>query len=177
MDVEEAEYTRVRYKRSFLVPSQYDWRSAVEPYFKTHEDKYLWNTELRLRIQTDSDTGRQVMKLHKMSGSTSPYLRTVSRVLLSGREYAALDVVRGDRLNKTRHYDNHGGQVFSIDVYGGELEGLILCKVETEGLEELTRLEPPAYVAREVTGDVFFTGGVLCRTTRPELMDKLPTFG
>ena len=65
--------------------------------------------------------------------------------------------------------------MFSIDVFEGELGGLILCEIEAEGIEELMLAKPPSYVKYEVTEDSFFTGGNLCRTTRAELLHKLGT--
>ena len=80
---EETKYTRIEHERRFLVSPRADWRSLVEPYSKTFEDKYLLNTRLRLRVLTDSDTGRRVIKLNKKFESPSPYFRTISRILLS----------------------------------------------------------------------------------------------
>ncbi|MEA2602730.1 MAG: hypothetical protein QOF89_3722 [Acidobacteriota bacterium] len=173
MDAEEIKYTRVEYERRFLVLPQEDWRSAVEPYAKTFEDKYLRNTRLRLRIQTDTDTGRRLIKLTKKLESESPYFQRIGRILLSPDEYELLAELEGDRLNKTRHYHLDRGQVFSIDVFEGELDGLVLCETEADGLEELMSIQAPAYTRREVTEDPFFTGGNLCRTTRAELLRKI----
>jgi CYTH domain-containing protein len=176
MDAEETKYTRVEYERRFLVSPHADWRSVVESYSKTFEDKYLFNTRLRLRILTDTDTGRRLIKLNKKFESASPYFQTISRILLSPGEYELFDGLDGDRLRKTRYYHNHLGRVFSVDVFEGELEDLVLCETEAEGLEDLMRAEFPAYATHEVTGDPFFTGGNLCRTKRADLLTKLSTF-
>lgn len=176
MDIEEAKYTRVEYERRFLVSSGYDWRSAVESYSKSFEDKYLRDARLRLRILTDLDTGRRVIKLNKKYESDSPYFRAVSRILLTPEEHTLLDALEGNRLRKTRYYHNYRGRIFSVDVFESELEGLILCETEADGLEELMLAEPPDYARREVTEDPFFTGGNLCRTSRQELMRKLSAF-
>lgn len=173
VDAEEAKYTRVEYERRFLVSPHADWSSAVEPYSKSFEDKYLRHARLRLRVLTDSDTGRRVIKLTKKFESASPYFQTINRILLSPGEYELLAGLEGDRLRKTRHYQHYLGRVFSIDVFADELEGLVLCEVEATGLEELMEAEPPAYAKYEVTGDAFFTGGNLCRTTRADLLRKL----
>lgn len=117
MDNEEIKYTRIEYERRFLVSPQADWKSAVESYSKTFEDKYIHDARLRLRILTDSDTGRRVIKLNKKFDSPSPYFRTGSRILLSQSEYELLDNLEGDRLKKTRHYHNYLGRVFSVDVF------------------------------------------------------------
>jgi hypothetical protein len=103
MSTDELKYTRVEYERRFLVSPSSDWRSAVEAYSKTFEDNYLRGTRLRLRILTDSDTGRRVIKLTKKFESPSPYFRTISRILLSRGEYALLNGLEGDRLTKTRY--------------------------------------------------------------------------
>ncbi|HKY06105.1 MAG TPA: hypothetical protein VJQ56_14515 [Blastocatellia bacterium] len=175
METEEAKYTRVEYERRFLVSPRIDWRSVVEPYSKRFDDKYLRNTRLRLRLLTDSDTGRQLIKLNKKLDSASPYYKTISRILLSPGEYELFDAMDGDRLRKTRFYHRTLDRVFSIDVFEGELEGLVLCETEAEGLEELMKVEPPEYVEQEVTEDVFFTGGNLCQITHTQLHQKLST--
>lgn len=176
MNSEEAKYPRTEYERRFLVSPRAPWRNSVEPYSKTFEDNYLRNTRLRLRLLTDSDTGRRLIKLTKKVESASPYLTTISRILLSPGEHELLGGLEGDRLRKVRYYHHHVGRVFSIDVFEGELEGLVLCETEAEDLADLMMITPPAYAVREVTEDPFFTGGNLCRTTRAELMTKLATF-
>ncbi|MFL6236526.1 MAG: hypothetical protein ACJ76N_25575 [Thermoanaerobaculia bacterium] len=126
-----------------------------------------------MRILTDSDTGRRLLKLTKKAESASPYFQTISRILLSPGEHELLDSFAGYRLRKVRHYHNDRGRVFSIDVFEGELEGLVLCETEAEGLDELVAIEPPVYAEREVTEDPFFTGGNLCQITRADLLRKL----
>ena len=172
-DIDEMKYSRVEYERRFLVSRNADWRNDVESYFKTFEDKYLTDSRLRLRILTDSDSERRVLKLNKKSDSASPYFRTVSRILLSPDEYCLLDRLPGDRIRKTRFYQTYRGRVFSIDVFDGDLDGLVLCETEADGLEELMSAEPPPYAAQEVTSDPFFEGGNLCRASRADLKRKL----
>lgn len=173
MEADEIKYTRIEHERRFLVLPHEDWRSAVEPYSKTFEDKYLRNTRLRLRVQTDTDTGRRLIKLTKKLESESPYFQRIGRILLSPGEYEILAALAGDPLRKTRHYHVDRGRFFSIDAFEGELGGLILCEAEAEGLEELMSIQAPAFAGPEVTEDPFFTGGNLCRTTRATLLRKL----
>src|ERR1051325_3713583 len=100
----ESKYTRVEYERRFLVSDKADWQSVIEPYSKRFEDKYLSGTRLRLRVLTDSETRRCVIKLTKKSESTSPYFRTISRIMLSENEYELFNSLPGHRLTKTRRY-------------------------------------------------------------------------
>lgn len=172
----ELKYTRVEYERRFLVPFNSNWRDSVESYSKIFEDKYLRGTRLRLRVLTDSDSERRVIKLTKKAASSSPYYHTISRIMLSQEEYDFLNRLEGHRLMKTRYYHAFRARVFSVDVFQGELDGLILCETEADGLEDLMSAEPPAYATIEVTEDPFFEGGTLCRATRSELARKLTQF-
>jgi CYTH domain-containing protein len=173
----EARYSRIEYERRFLVSPVADWRSAAEPYFKIFEDKYLLDSRLRLRVLTDSDTGRRVNKLTKKAESSSPYYSAINRILLSNRELELMDSLDGYRLSKRRYYHDHKGRVFSIDVFEGELAGLVLCETEAASLDELMLAEPPPFAGSEVTEDPFFTGGNLARTPRAELLERLAVFG
>jgi CYTH domain-containing protein len=97
----------------------------------------------------------------------------VSRILLAPGEYALLGALPGNRLKKVRYYHNYLGRMFSIDVFEGQLEGLILCETEANGLEDLMSAEPPSYTRLEVTEDPFFEGANLCRATHLDLTLKI----
>ena len=172
MDI-ETKYTLTEYERRFLVAPDIDWHSIVEPYSKRLKDKYIDGTRLRLRVMTDLDTGRQVIKLTKKAESPSPYFRTLSRILLSPAELDVFGRLDGFSINKVRHYFNHHGNVYSLDVFEDDLEGLLLSEVSGESLEELMSIESPPISFREVTEEGFFDGGNLCRITGDELAVKL----
>jgi CYTH domain-containing protein len=129
-----------------------------------------------LRLLTNSDTKGQIIKLNKKFESNSPYFQTISRILLSPSEYRLFEQIEGDWLRKTRYYHTYLGNRFSIDVFKGELEGLILCEVEANNLHELMNIKFPEYAKHEVTEDTFFTGGNLCRITHSEIQKKLSAF-
>ena len=174
--MEQAKYTRVEYERRFIVSPDANWRNAVESYSKRFEDKYLRNTRLRLRVLTDLDTGRRVFKLTQKLESESPYHHIISRILLSPDEYQLMDGLEGHSLEKVRYYHNHLGRMFSVDVFEGELDGLVICETESDGLEDLMSAEPPDYATHEVTADPFFEGGNLCRASRSDLRRELSRF-
>lgn len=176
MNQEAAKYSRIEYERRFLVASDSDWQRFVEPYSKTFVDKYLTNSRLRLRLLTDSDSDRQLIKLTKKYESDSLYFQQISTIILSSAEYQIFDALEGNRLKKVRYYHNYQGQVYSIDVFENELKGLILCETERDNLEDLMSAEFPDYASREVTEDSFFTGGNLCGVTQSELLKKLADF-
>ena len=176
MNAEAVKYSRIEYERRFLVSADAVWKNYAESFSKTFEDKYIRDARLRLRLLTDSDTNRQLIKLTKKYESDSPYYQQICTIILSPDEYQLLDALEGNRLRKIRYYHNYGGRVFSIDVFEDDLDGLILCETEADGLEDLLSVKPPIYAKHEVTEDAFFTGGNLCRTTRADLLDKLSAY-
>jgi CYTH domain-containing protein len=70
---------------------------------------------------------------------------------------------------KRQYYDDCDGLVFSINVFHGDLDGLILCETETESMDALMAARLPPYARQEVTEDRSFAGGSLCRAERPEI--------
>lgn len=173
MNAEAAKYSRIEYERRFLVSPDSDWKIHAEPYSKTYDDKYLHDSRLRLRVLTDSDSNRRLIKLTKKFESESPYFQMITSIILSPDEYQIFNSLKSSPLKKTRYYHNYRGQIFSIDVFEGELKGLILCETESDSLESLMSAEFPLYAKLEVTEDAFFTGGHLSRTLSLDLRNKL----
>ena len=162
-------YTRIEYERRFLVDPAADWQRNAKPVSKLLDDRYLTCGKLRLRRIEDSDTDRIAWKLTNKYDSDSPFAQPVVSVWLSSEEYEALSGLPGHSVSKRRYYDERDGLIFSIDVFHGELDGLILCETESESLAGLSAVRFPPYERWEVTEDVFFTGGFLCRAGRPHL--------
>lgn len=55
------------------------------------------------------------------------------------------------QINKTRHFIPHGELTFEVDVFHDENDGLVLAELEIPTKE--TRVELPAWIGEEVTGD------------------------
>ncbi len=60
-----------------------------------------------------------------------------------------------------------------LNVFDGELSGLILCEKEAPSREAASALVFPDWVGREVTADGFFTGGQLSRISASGLKARL----
>jgi CYTH domain-containing protein len=173
MTTDDGKYSRVEYERRFLVRADAPWRAAVAPGARSIDDKYLHGTRLRLRIVCDLESGERTIKLTKKAESPSAFHRTLSRILLTPAEYEVFDRLDGDRLTKVRRHCAHAGHRYAVDEFDGELDGLVLCELEADGLEELLRAGAPPFAEREVTEDPFFDGGNLARTRRVALLAKL----
>lgn len=166
-------YSRWEHERRFLVRAEDAGFLSDRPRFRLVEDRYLSCGRLRLRKLTDSMSGAVTFKLTKKYPPASDLSQPIVTTLLSSGEHAALLALAGADLRKRRFNDDVEGRVFAVDVFEGPLAGLVTCSIETDTLEELTRVTLPPYAGPEVTHDPFFCGGRLCLATAEELARAL----
>ena len=169
-----SQHARTEYERRFLVDPA--WRPPLDRTRKRIEDLYVRGTALRLRVQTELDTGRRLVKLTKKVQAGAPYAHELSTIVLSYDEHKLFDAMPGDRLVKVRYYVSlqvKPMRIAAVDVFEGELAGLVTCEIEAESTGALLSIRPPEFATVEVTNDAFFTGGVLCRAPRAELLARL----
>jgi len=76
-------------------------------------------------------------------------------------------MTEGRRLEKRRHVLREGGLEVEIDVYGGDLEGLIVAEIEFGTEEEAKEFNPPNWLGEEVTGDHRYMNETLATTGLP----------
>jgi CYTH domain-containing protein len=83
----------------------------------------------------------------------------------SGLFYANREQRQGNVIEKTRHLVPHGGRVFEVDVFGGELEGLVVAELEADDAALVTDL--PDWIDEEVTFDPSYKNAVLALQGAP----------
>ena len=66
---------------------------------------------------------------------------------------ASWDLTRGRRIHKRRHVLPLGGHAVELDVFTGDLDGLVLAEVEFATDDEMAAFTPPDWFGREVTDD------------------------
>ena len=126
-------------------------------------DHYLPNTRLRLR-KMESITGNEVVyKLTQKyrSETQNAYETTITNLYLTEAEYNFLLPLEANVIRKRRYPYNAQNHDFSIDVFEGRHQGLILAEMEVEKTTELDDPVLPLFVYKDVTGDPFFSGGSL----------------
>jgi adenylate cyclase len=62
-------------------------------------------------------------------------------------------LTEGRRLHKRRHVLPHEGLEIEVDVYAGELDGLVIAEIEFGSEEEARAFAPPGWLGEDVTGD------------------------
>ena len=122
---------------------------------------------------TDSVTGARELKFCKKYGGDDPVSAPITNLYLSEAEFAALAVLPARTITKRRYRLTHGGRDFGVDVFEGDLAGLVLCEAEDESRAAVLALVFPPWAGREVTEDPFFTGGNLCGVSAAELAARL----
>lgn len=161
-------YARVEEERRFLLeklPSDLE----VDRYSRI-VDHYLVDTRLRLR-RIESASGEVLVSKFGQkfrSKQQSAHQTMMTNIYLDGAEYRTLARLGGDKLVKRRYLYRHGGLQYSIDVFEGPLDGLILAEIEKQADMDISSLPLPPFAVREVTDDPHFNGGMLSKLSKDE---------
>ena len=132
-------------------------------------DLYVVGTNLRLREALPLDGGSPMRRLGRKA-DVEPSVRLLTSIYLSDREFALLSSLPGNILRKTRHYLGRiDGADLSVDVFEGDLTGLVMAEAEFDDMESLAAYPMPAFAFREVTEDLRYTGGELVAKGLPEI--------
>jgi adenylate cyclase len=77
-------------------------------------------------------------------------------------------LTEGRRIEKTRYeVDGDSGQVIEVDVYTGDLDGLVTAEVEFDSEEAADAYAPPGWLGDDVTEDLRYKNQVLARDGAP----------
>ena len=151
-------YARYELERRWLVerlPQGADAGSRIV-------DRYIEGTRLRLR---HAEPPHEQFKLSQKEAPAPPdyALTVITTIYLTPEEYAVFAALPARVLRKRRH---HFGR-YSIDVFEGELAGLVLAETEFPSEEEMRAHPPPDFAVRDVSDDVRYTGGWLVANGAP----------
>ncbi len=133
-------------ERKFLVPDPPDLSDAESDEI---EQGYLAigpEGEVRVRRR-----GERLVLTAKRGAGLS---RQEAEIELDRQRFDELwPLTEGRRLHKRRYVASQAGHRIEVDVYAGELEGLVVAEIEFDSEDEARAFEPPDWVGDEVTGD------------------------
>jgi len=164
-------YSILENERRWIVETEFRKTLNDKP-FKLIQDRYFKEGRLRLRSITDSVTSAKEFKLCKKygpSGNSEP----IVNIYLTQEEYLALSKIPANEITKKRFRVLENGSYFNVDVFEGNLEGLIICEIEAEDIIKLNFILEPSFVKAEVTTNPFFTGGALSKISFEKLKEQL----
>ena len=76
-------------------------------------------------------------------------------------------LTEGRRLHKRRSVLPHGDLKIEVDVYDGDLKGLVVAEIEFPSEEEAKAFDPPGWLGEEVTGDHRYLNETLATAGAP----------
>ena len=167
-----SKYARVEWERRFLLSSFPSGEKLTG--IRRICDRYIEGTSLRLRQQSEGE-GETVFKLtQKLPGGTERGQQgLITSKYLTSDEFNVLATMPAKELTKVRH----SVPPFGIDVFEGELRGLVLAEAEFDSGAEASALILPSFIVAEVTDDRRLTGGSLVTASREDIGKWLAEYG
>lgn len=167
-------YACVERERRYLLAGLPPGLKLSDPHTQI-TDNYLTGTRLRLRKVREPRTNEWTLKLTQKHAPAPPdFSRTlITNMYLSPYEYEVLSVFEGNELRKNRYPYEHEGRLYSVDVFLGDLRGLVLAETDFDDDEEMDAFPAPSFAHLDVTRDELFTGARLVGLTAEELRGAL----
>ena len=168
--VPESKYARVERERRYLLQDLPEGLTRADPHLQI-TDNYITGTRLRLRKVREPRTNKWTVKFtQKFAPNPEDLSRTIiTNTYLNALEAETLSVFNSNEIRKNRYYFEFEGRKFAVDMFLGDLFGLVLAEVSFDTDEELDQFAQPAFAFAEVTDDPLFSGGRLCELTFGEV--------
>lgn len=128
-----------------------------------------------LRIRKNGTKFEITKKFPVQEGDASA--QTEHTIILTEQELLAVAAVDGKRIEKQRYLYHYVGRIAEIDVFQGNLKGLVLVDFEFDTQEEKDAFTMPDFCLVDVTQEEFIAGGMLCGKSYVDIEDTLGVFG
>jgi len=176
--VPESKYARVERERRYLLQDLPEGVSRADHHLQI-TDNYLSGTRLRLRKVRDPRTNKWVVKFtQKFAPDPSDLSRTtITNTYLNSIEAETLAIFEANEIRKNRYHFEFEGRQFSVDMFLGDLFGLVMAEVSFDNDYELENFSPPPFALAEVTNNELFSGGRLSQLSFADLKDELIRMG
>ncbi len=174
----ESKYARVERERRYLLQDLPEGMTRASRHLQI-TDNYITGTRMRLRKVRDPQTNKWTVKLtQKFVPDPENLARAIiTNIYLNALEAETFAVFEVNEIRKNRYPFEFGGRKFSVDMFLGDLFGLILAEVGFETDEELDSFSKPPFAIADVTNIDLFTGGRLCELTFEEIREGIMKSG
>lgn len=176
--VPDSKYARVERERRYLLNDLPQVLSRVD-YHLQITDNYLTGTRLRIRKVRDPNTNKWIVKFtQKFAPDPADLSRTmITNTYLNAMEAETLSVFEANEIRKNRYPFAFEGREFSIDMFLGDLLGLVMAEVSFETDEELDNFPMPPFAIADVTNNELFSGGKLSELTFADIRKEVEQSG
>lgn len=177
--VPASKYARVERERRYLLQDLPEGITRADPHVQI-TDNYITGTRLRIRKVREPRTNKWTVKFtQKYAPDPNDLSRTmITNTYLNALEAEVLSVFDTNEIRKNRYPFEFEGRKFSVDMFLGDLFGLVLAEVSFETDEELDNYAKPPFALIDVTNDPLFSGGSLCEMNfldlRKEILPRIP---
>lgn len=174
----ESKYARVERERRYLLQDLPEGLTRPDPHVQI-TDNYVTGTRLRLRKIREPRSNKWTAKLtQKFAPDPTDLSRTViTNVYLNALEVEALGISDANEIRKNRYPFEFEGRKWSVDMFLGDLFGLVLAEVSFETDEELEGFPTPPFAIADVTNRELFTGGRLHELTFDDIRAEMVKMG
>lgn len=128
-----------------------------------------------LRIRQKGDT-YEITKKVMASGTDSSHMLEHT-IELTSEEFAALTAAPGKRVAKRRYDYEYEGRKAEIDVFEGELDGLVVVDFEFTDRDDQLAFQMPDFCLADVTQEAFIAGGKLAGKSYADIQADLDRYG
>jgi CYTH domain-containing protein len=176
--VPDSKYARVERERRYLLPDLPEGLTRADHHLQI-TDNYLTGTRLRIRKVRDPRTNKWVVKFtQKFAPDPEDLSRTtITNTYLNAIEAETLAIFAVNEIRKNRYPFEFGGRKFAVDMFLGDLFGLVLAETSFETDEELNNFPRPAFALADVTNNEIFSGGRLSQLTFVDVRKEIEQSG
>lgn len=165
--VPDSRYARVERERRYLLRDLPEGMTRADPHLQI-TDNYMTGSRLRLRKVREPRTNKWTVKFtQKFAPNPEDLARTIiTNTYLNALEAEVLSpIFNSNEIRKNRYPFEFDGREFSIDMFLGDLFGLVLAETSFETDEDLDNFPTPPFAVVDVTNEPLFSGGRLCELT------------
>ncbi len=170
----ESKYARVERERRYLLQDLPEGLTRASPHVQI-TDNYITGTRLRIRKVRDPQTNKWTVKFtQKFAPDPSDFSRTIiTNIYLNALEAESLGMFDANEIRKNRYWFEFEARKFSVDMFLGDLFGLVLAEVNFDSDQELDKYPQPPFAIADVTNHELFTGGKLCELSFAEIREAI----
>ncbi|PIN75006.1 hypothetical protein COV18_04575 [Candidatus Woesearchaeota archaeon CG10_big_fil_rev_8_21_14_0_10_37_12] len=128
-----------------------------------------------LRLRKNGDKYEMTKKYPVKEGDASA--QHEHTIPLTKEEFDAFFKLEGKKVHKIRYCYEYQGRIAEVDIFQGDLKGLVLVDFEFEKEEDKNNFQMPDFCLANVTQEKFTAGGMLCGKSYMNIINDLARFG
>ena len=169
-----SKYAQVELERRYLLQDLPEDLTRAGKHFQI-TDSYITGTRLRLRKVRDPQTNKWTVEFTQKFApdKSAPTRFQITSIFLNALEAENLSVFDANEIRKNRYPFEFEGRAFAIDMFLGDLFGLVLAETTFSADDEFAGYPLPKFALAEVTNNPIFSGGQLCQLTFEDIRSEV----